>query len=75
MMGLAEKPVFCNTVNVRNPNTFGFQTQAVCSVVDLFGFGKRLKSEQICSVFRHLFLFEIRTNLCSNVRISDISLA
>ena len=48
---------YYNTVNVRNPNMFGFQTGPHRPVLNLFEQLKRLKSEHICS----------------NVRISDIS--
>ena len=63
------------TVNVRNPNTFGFQTGVHRSVPISVQYQICLKSEQICSDFRQKFLFEIRTNSCSNVRISDKSLS
>ena len=38
--------IIVSTVNVRNPNTFGFQTQAVCSVQNWFECLKRPKSER-----------------------------
>ena len=41
------------TVNVRNPNTFGFRTMPFCSVSIFVRYEICLKTEQICSVFRH----------------------
>ena len=46
-----------HTVNVRNPNTFGFQTQGVRSVPICFEQVKRLKSERKRSDFT---LFSVR---------------
>ena len=59
------------TVNVRNPNTFRFQTQAVRSIPISVWYEICLKSEQKRLDFRHKFLFEIRTKR-SNVRILDV---
>ena len=62
------------TVNVRKPNTFGFQTGHFCSVVKSVRFQNCLKSEQICSDFRQFCLSEIGTELFQTehiVRISD----
>ena len=63
-----------STVNVRKPNTFGFQTGHFCSVVKSVRFQNCLKSEQICSDFRQFCLSEIGTELFQteqNVWISD----
>ena len=49
------------TVNVRNPNMFGFRTEHVCSVINNVRYEICLKSEQICSDFRRFALSEIRT--------------
>ena len=58
-----EKNNFIYTVNVRNPNTFGFRTPTHRSVqIEL----ERLKMTEIrtiCSDFRQKFLFEIRTEI------------
>ena len=52
---------FGTTVNVRNPNMFGFQTGPFCSVLIIVRLYITPKSEQICSDFRHKYLFEYRT--------------
>ena len=57
------------TVNVQNPNTFWFPTEAVCSVLNCFEQTKVSEIRTKHSYYRHKFVSEIRTKI---VRISDI---
>ena len=61
------------TVNVRNPNTFGFQTPPHRSVQNCFEQTKMSELRTFCSDFRHKFVSEIGTHDRSNVRFSDVS--
>ena len=56
------------TVDVRNPNTFGFQTEPHRSFVNLFEHKKAPKSER----FVQISDVRLVDRACSNVPISDI---
>ena len=58
----------CSTVNVRNPNTFGFQTGGHRSVPNCFEQTKVSEIQTFCSVIGHKFVSEIGTADRSNLR-------
>ena len=64
-----------NTVNVRNPNTFGFRSGGHSSVQIYFERPNNAEIQTKHSDFRHKFVSENRTKSRLNVQFSDSSLS